>query len=406
MSTRFLQRLCCPNPNSQEWYERSLETLRKNEPRWFGPILLGEVSYARQILVEQRLHESQKGLCPGERERCVAATSHGATGSESSCSAGGATSASSSEVVINAGKLEQQVNALASAQASAQRSKRLPPPARLPPPSARTTKGHADGKKPRQQQQQQQVPPRPTPKAATSDEAATGWGPFAWLKARVFIYTGLATASPAAAADVWPEYDVEAGEEHLTLRQRFERAEDAMEEDAGSTSGVAMDATAGASSEEDGGVDDEGEEDGTARVRSADRVRIEVRSSAVRVNDEGVPAKEEEAEEDEDAGAPLPPRAAATGHTGDEPGSSSGGEDIEDETQVKTKVKGANGAEEEEEEPFDINQLHWFLRLFAPPPDHMQRMLAMRESQYRAYGSYGISSSFHSSHLGCYGSAF
>ena len=358
------------------------------------------MSYARQILVEQRLSESQKSLCPGERERGVCATSCGATASESSTA-----SASRSDVVINTGKLEQQANALASAQASAQRSKRLPSPARLPPPSARTTKGHvADGKHQQQKHQQQRAPPQPAPKAgasgaAASDESSTGWGPFAWLKARVFIYTGLASASPASAADVWPEYDVEAGDASL------EGEEDENEfEDAGSTSGVAMDATAGASEEEDDDVNDEGDEDGTARVRSADRVR----SSAFRVTDEGVAVKEE-TDDDEDAGAPLPPRPAATGHTGDEPGSSSAGEDIEDETQVKTKVKGANGGleEEEEEEPFDINQLHWLLRLFAPPPDHMKRMLEMRESQYRAYGSYGISSSFHSSHNAfCYGSAF
>ena len=379
-----------------------------------------------------RLQESRKGLCPGERDRQNRGAANalesylGTEGSldgplpgvipASSTQDGKARLIVNPEVVVNTSMLEKQTGAggeglskasskKAAGGASASRSAR---------PGASVGAGEEQAWRPLTSTTAKAAPAKSaatcgssgsSSSAAYDDDDASGWSPLAWLRRRVFSYSGVSTLPPAdEEMDEWPEYahnyDVEAAGEGCEERTLGDADDDV---DAGSTNGATLEATGSEAPGADAGAEPD---DGTGAVCASDRLRRPGQGQAGQGQaGQAAPKRPGQASGDEDAG-PLPPRAAATGHTGDGPGgdsiaSLSGGEEEVDVAATRLKKEVAPGAgaskEDEDEEDYDLSDLPWLLRVFAPPPEHLKRMMQLREAQYRAYGSYGLSSGLRSS---------
>ena len=63
---------------AQVWYDRCQATLVSNGPRFFGPVLIGEPSFARQLLVKERTDEILQGRLPHKASPAVRLAGGGA----------------------------------------------------------------------------------------------------------------------------------------------------------------------------------------------------------------------------------------------------------------------------------------------------------------------------------------
>ena len=345
---------------AQEWYQSALEGLRASASGWLSLIFSGE-TVMRETLVLSRLREAEVGVLPGS----------GGVNSYASAD----TSASSSVAVnieMDGAEEEGEEKKVRNKRATQQSG--LPKPSRLPPPAGT------------------RAPPS-TPRAPAPDDAATGGA-----KPPLGVIGGLLVR---------------------LLGTRWAHAyEAAGTRDVEAANAEAYDPEAGGwpSHPVEGAAEDSADEDASADVAEQPGAEVAVQEEET---NETVEAQETEKLEDE-TDLPLPPRAAATGHTGASGAHPDGGESIVSDPGAReeavTTLKNGRGDhpkqpkrqpqpdsggevdEEEEEEEWDyeksLKEMHWLLRLFAPT----QQQLDLQQSVYaagyhcRSHGTFGLCS--------------
>lgn len=311
-------------------------------------MIVGEVSFARQRLVEQRLSLAKCHLGVGEQPPGGAST-HKSEVADAPSRGAGATTPPPVSVAVDVSRLES-AHARRSIRHGQASTRRLAP-ARDGSPS-----------------QQPCAQNSPIAAASTGDQwAGAVWNPLAWLSRSVRAYY----AVPILAGDgasTWPEHDLEAadGERLRSPPSRGASAAAEMRRIATRVIGTLDD-------------DEEAVDESDAMVAEGDE------ETAQAATDGAASAAHSEAD-----GA-LPPRAAATGHTGGDANSFSSSEEASDDSHVDIGAK----SKDDDETNNGFDDLPWLLRILTPRDEEARRLLELRQMHFScgrpmAYSAYGL----------------